>query len=173
MNDKIERLLKNYSNARRSWECWCFLVNFNLDPPRFDVRLAVDKNPLLFHLRYLSLKDFYIESYKILKDSKNNSDNIFTLLRQLKENEPKKLQKAESLIEELSKNHSVIDRVCQLRDKYYAHLDKDYENITSSVSIPDILQCFIAIENAIIELSSREILNEYLEKIPSRNELSL
>ena len=80
MQSKITRLLKNFSNARRSWECWCFMVNFNLDNPNLQIVSVVNANPLLFHLRYLSLKDFYIELYKILKNSKNNSDNIFAQL---------------------------------------------------------------------------------------------
>src|SRR5258706_15605703 len=90
MDTKLDRLLKNYSNARRSWESWCFMVNFNLDKPNAEVREKVDNNPLLFHLRYLALKDFYIEVYKVLKNSKNNSDNIFSQLQELKENDPSK-----------------------------------------------------------------------------------
>lgn len=92
MNDKeTERLLKNYSNARKSWEGWCYLSNIDLKENNSDIKVFVDNNELLYHCRYLLLKDLHIELYKIIKDKESTSrDNIFKLLRN-KNNEQAKL----------------------------------------------------------------------------------
>ena len=40
MNDKeTERLLKNYSNARKSWEGWCYLSNIDLKENNSDIKV--------------------------------------------------------------------------------------------------------------------------------------
>ena len=149
------------------------MVNFNLEIPNPETRHRIDINPLLFHLRYLAMKDYYIEAYKVLKDSKNNQDNIFLLLGDLANRGPAMKIKAEHHINELQKHNEIITRICNLRDKFYAHLDSDYENYIDSISVGDILKCFVAIESALITLSSEEILKQHLDTIVSRNEMQL
>ena len=69
MDEKTtERLLKNYYNARKSWEGWCYLNNIDLKKKNSSIREYVDQNELLYHCRYLLLKDLHIELYKIIKD---------------------------------------------------------------------------------------------------------
>jgi hypothetical protein len=171
---KIERLLRNYSNARRSWESWCFMANFNLDNRNQGIVRFIDDNPLLFHLRYLALKDFHIEIYKILKESRNSTDNIFYLLKDLMKNDPIKKFDVEINLLKLKDINQTIKDLCDLRDKYYAHTDEDYESYLSvKVSLPSILLCFIAIEKSIITLTSIEVIQDLLDKIPSRNDFRL
>ena len=79
MSNSVDRLIKNYCNARKSWEVWCYLSGFDNDLKisKKEVRQTVDDNPLFFHLRYLSMKDYYIELYKVVKYRfiiKNNHD---------------------------------------------------------------------------------------------------
>ena len=66
-----------------------------------------------------------------------------------------------------------INRICDLRDKFYAHLDKEYEAYIGAISVQDILKCFVTIEQIIITLSSQEVLQKYLDDIPSKNDLKL
>jgi hypothetical protein len=174
MTPNIERLLKNYSNARQSWEAWCFMINFNCDNPN-KARLAyIDKNDLLFHLRYLALKDFHIEIYKVLKQGKYDTDSIFKLLKQTAMSDKSKENKVAYNISELEQNRTTIDELCDIRDKFYAHLDKDYEKyLITGTKLADILKCFIAIEQSIITITSLEFLQSYLDNIPSRNDLTL
>lgn len=174
MEANIERLLKNYSNARRSWESWCFMVNIDVKTLRFDIARHIEKDNFLSHYLYLSLKDYYIEMYKILKESKNSEDNIFRLLKILIETNPEKGFQAKLCLEELDKIQPIIKKMCDIRDKFYAHLDKDYKNyIYKGIAISEDTQCFIAVEKAIITLTSRETLQSYLDEIPSRDDFKI
>ena len=176
MNISIDRLLKNYSNARRSWEAWCFMANFNLKPPQPKVCEYIDKDDLLFHLRYLAFKDFHIEMYKILKDSKKNQnkDNIFYLLEKLSSENKRKHSAAQKRLIQLTRSKTTIDRICETRDKFYAHLDKEYENYQGKVlNLLWVLDCFVAVEKAIITLTSRKILQSHLDNIPSKDDCKL
>ena len=67
--EMTERLLKNYVNARKSWEGWCDLSNIDLKPEKPDIKKYADNNELLTYVRYLLYKDLHIELYKIIKDS--------------------------------------------------------------------------------------------------------
>lgn len=173
MTEDIERLLFNYSNARKSWEAWCFLGNLHLKVPNYKVRNYADNNQLLFHLRYLTLKDFHIEIYKILKDNKNNRDNIFELLRSVSPDNPKYKDAMQNL-EDLKNHGPAIKDITNIRDKYYAHLDIDYGSyIENDRSVVDMYKCFELIEKSIITIASMEYLMGYLDKIPSRDEFTL
>jgi hypothetical protein len=174
MQTQIERLLKNYSNARRSWEAWCFMVNFNLINKSFDTAQYISTNPLLFQLRYVVMKDFYIELYKILKKSKNNKDNIFLLLENYVPTSVTKKKQVEYCLNKLEEQQKTIKKLCEIRDKYYAHLDDDYHDyLSTGIPLADILNCFYIIERSIITLTSTNKLREYLDEIPSRDELNL
>lgn len=59
------------------------------------------------------------------------------------------------------------------RDKYFAHLDPDFNNYLKTFSIMNVNECFIAIENSLMIISSRETLLFHLAQIPSRDELQL
>ncbi|MBL0331134.1 MAG: hypothetical protein IPP64_17380 [Bacteroidetes bacterium] len=181
MKEKIERLLKNYSNTRRSWESWCYLVSsgdFDFYTGRFDyetsVRKIADNNKLLYHLRYLAFKDCHIELYKIVKNTTNNKDNIFILLNLLKIQRPdlqKEIQECLKMFEDLS---AEIKKMTTVRDKFYAHLDPDYkEHLDTKSGMEEYNKTLIAIETAIILLTSRETLQKVLDEIPSRNDFNL
>lgn len=173
MTSKIERLLKSYTNCRKSWECWCFMANFNVEKNNLRIVVNVNNNPLLFHLRFLALKDFCIEAYKILKNSKNNPDNIFTQLKEFENvNADKSFEVNECLIS-LDNETQTITHICNVRDKFYAHLDKESNDYIDDFKVRNILKCFMAIEKAIIVLSSEETLKRCLDNITSRNEFSL
>jgi hypothetical protein len=60
-NSSLFRLLKNYSNARKNWESWCFMSGLNNELKQVDreTKQKVDNNPLLFHLRFLAMKDYH------------------------------------------------------------------------------------------------------------------
>ncbi len=174
MEQNLKRLLKNYSNARRSWEVWCYMLNIEVETVRFDIARYIKNDNFLSHFLYLSMKDFYIEMYKIIKESKHNEDNVFHLLNTLIKTNPEKSEQAKLNLNELKKIEPIIKTMCDIRDKYYAHLDKDYENyIYRGFKIGDDKKCFYAIEQALITLSSKEMLQSYLDAIPSRNEFRL
>lgn len=172
MTENIERLLTNYLNARLSWEAWLFMNNADLLKPKPEIRNYVDSNKLLFHLRFLSMKDFHIELYKILKKSKNNKDNIFNLLEQLKQKKTK-TSKVEKVLSKLIEHESTIKTILDTRDKFYAHLDEDYRDYLTTMNVEEILFIFIEIEKGIMLLTSKQTLVNRLNDLPSRNDFEL
>ncbi len=172
-NSTIDRLIFSYSNARKSWETWGFLNNLNLKTPNDKVKSYVNNNELLKHFRFLAFKDVHIELYKILKDNRNNKDNIFRLLREVPVNDPRK-SNAEKRIADLNEHLDFINNLRNTRDKYYAHLDEDFENyIQGNRTVNEMYYLFQCIEQAIISLTSLEYLMAHLDKIPSRDEFTL
>ena len=173
MTDPFERLLINYSNARKSWEAWCFLSNINLKKKNPELRKHVDEDGLLYHLRYLALKDVHIESYKILKCSKNrnnNKDNVFRFLKAISLSDSKHEEAMRNLNEFEANNH-LIEEIINARDKYFAHLDIDYKiYVKDAKPINDLYKCFELIEKSIITLTSLDYFTSYLNKTPSRDE---
>lgn len=161
------RLLKNYFNARKSWEGWCYLNNLDLKQHNSAIRKFADNNELLFYCRFLLLKDLHIELYKIIKDSRNTVDNIFKLLR------AEDSQQARDLIDELSNIKSEIKSLTDTRDKFYAHLDEDYQKYLSSFNVNSYYKIFELIESTIITLGKEKELMELLKDIPSRDEFEL
>ncbi len=176
MSKSIDRLIKNYSNARKSWEAWCFMSGLNKGFEQVDreTKQKVDNNPLLFHLRFLAMKDYHIELYKVLKESSNNKDNIFLLLSKKIRSNPKNKSEIETALKELIAESTIINDHCNIRDKFYAHLDKNYEDFTSKKSyVTDTGNLFYLVEKAIIALTSDERLKDELSKIESRNDYFL
>lgn len=174
MDAQLERLLKNYCNVRQSYEAWCFMVNANLKVPQMDTANSIRENKLLSHLCYLAIKDFYFEFYKLLKESNDNTDNIFTLLKSLMHINDLKKKEVELNLAELEKNKITITQLCNQRDKYFFHLDKDHEHFRpSSPSDSDFMKVFTAIEKSIVTLTSMETLLIYLDEVPSRDEFKL
>lgn len=174
MNDSIKRLIKNYVGARKSWEAWCFLTNFNLKNQKFETRYYILKNEFLSYMNFLTLKDFHIEFHKITRRNSNNKDNIFKLLENLQNLDPNKKILAQNCINELETHNKTITDLCNLRDKYFAHLDKDHlDYLYNGPNVHEILACFIAIENGIIALTSIEEFNLVLKTIPSRDDFEL
>ena len=172
-NSLIDRLTLSYSNARRSWETWTFLNNIDLKTPNDKIRQYVDNNELLKHLRFLSFKDFYIELSKILKDTRNSKDNIFRLLREIPDNDSRK-QNADNRLVDLTEHIEFINSLLNIRDKYFAHIDKDYKDyFKDKGTINDIYYLFQCVEQAIIAVTSIEYLNSHLDKIPSRDDFTL
>lgn len=173
---KIDRLLKNYGNARRSWEVWCYLSGLNNDCKQVYSanKLKVDKTPLLSHFRFLALKDYHIELYKVLKNTPNNKDNIFTLLEKRVRSNPKNKLEVEKALQLLNADFKLVNDHCDIRDKFYAHLDKDYEKYTTKKSyVVDTSNLFHIVEKAIIALTSEEQLKQVLSEIDSRDELRI
>ena len=176
MNSSVDRLIKNYLNARKSFEAWCFMsgLDNHLNLINREVREKVDKNPLLFHLRFLAMKDFSIELYKILKNSQRNEDNIYDLLEKRIKSNPKNLSELEIVHKKLRDEEVVIKDLCDIRDKFYAHLDKNFEKYLSTRSnIVDIQNLFSIIEEIIILLTSYEELMLNLKSIESREDYFL
>lgn len=162
--EQTARLLKNYSNARKSWEGWCYLNNIDLKFENEKIRSYSSENEFLLHCRYLLCKDYHIELYKILKDGKGTTDNIFKYLR-LKNNESALKQLAD-----LENHKEVFKSIIEARDKFYAHLDKDYESFIGSFYIKDYYHTFSLIEQSIIVLGKEAELKVILDLIPSRDE---
>jgi len=150
------------------------MVNLGLKQSQPEVSIRIDKNPLLFHLRFLAMKDLHIELYKILKNSKKNTGNIFQVLKSFIESNPLNKGTAILNLQNLEKHQSAIENICNRRDKFYAHLDDDFENyIHKPVYTREIENCFEIIKNTITTLTSLDKLNSIIEEIPLRNELSV
>ncbi len=176
MGSKIDRLLKNYSNARKSWEVWCYLSGLNNECKQEfrATKLQVDNSPLLSHLRYLAMKDYHIELYKVLKNNPNNKDNIYNLLEKRIRSNPKNKSDVEKALQMLNAEMAIMNDLCDIRDKFYAHLDKDYENYTSKKSyVADTGNLFQIVETGIIALTSEEELKKELAKIESRDDYQI
>ena len=171
MSKSIDRLFKNYSNARKSWETWCYLTGLNNEcKQEFGAtKLRVDNSPLLSHLRYLAMKDYHIELYKVLKNTPNNKDNIYTLLEKRLRSNPKNKTEVEKALQAMNSEKAIVTDLCDIRDKFYAHLDKDYEKYTSKKQyVLDTCKLFYIIEMGLIALTSEEELKKELAKIDSR-----
>ena len=178
MNDNktLERLLKNYINARKSWETWCFMSGLNIELKQEfrAIKLQVDNSPLLSHLRYLAMKDYHIELYKVLKNTTNNKDNVYTLLEKRVRSNPKNKSEVEIALQMLNTEMAIVIDHCDIRDKFYAHLDKDYLKYTSKKSyVKDTHNLFHIVEMGIIALTSEEQLKKQLAKIDSRNDYDI
>lgn len=173
MSNSIDRLLKNYCNSRKSWEAWCYLagLNDNLEQQFRLTKTQVDNSPLLSHLRFLAMKDYHIELYKVLKKSNFNKDNLFLLLEKRLRSNPKNKNQVEVALYNLNDYSEVIDAHCNVRDKYYAHLDKDYKKyIENNRYVSETHHLFHLIEKGIIELTSLEVLQSQLKMIESRKD---
>jgi hypothetical protein len=161
------RLLKNYLNARKSWEGWCYLNSIHLKQENPAIRKYADDNELIYHCRYLLLKDLNIELYKIVSRSKYTEDKVFKLL------EVHGTEQALELINDWNEIESKLMSLTDTRDKFYAHLDKDYETYLSSFPIDDYYEIFELIEASIIALGKEKELYEILKSIPSRDDFEL
>lgn len=173
MSNSIDRLLKNYCNARKSWEAWCFMSGLNNDlKQEFRAsKLKVDNSPLLSHFRYLAMKDYHIELYKVLKNTLNNKDNIYTLLEKRFRSNPKNKTEVEKALQAMNSEKAIVTDLCDIRDKFYAHLDKKYEDYISKKGyVVDTGNLFCLVEKAIIVLTSDERLKKELAKIESRDD---
>ena len=93
--------------------------------------------------------------------------NIFKLLKSLDSNE------SLTLINELNDFKPVLDSLTNTRDKFYAHLDEDYEEFLETFEIDNYYKTFEYLESAIIILGKEKELNELLKTIPSRDEFEL
>lgn len=162
-----DRLLKNYHNARKSWEGWCYLNNIDLKTKKPEIRSYADENELLYYTRYLFLKDIYIELYKIIKKSNSSKDNIFKLL------ENHNTEESKLHLEKLNDFENELKYLTNTRDKFYAHLDPNYAEIVKGFKIKDYYKTFELIEQAIFILGKENQLLELLSTIPSRDEFDL
>ena len=67
-----------------------------------------------------------------------------------------------------------IKDVCDIRDKFYAHLDKDFKKYTvNKINIISTNKLFEKIEKGIITLTSLEVLTENLNQINSREDYDI
>lgn len=164
---QINRLLKNYTNARKSWEGWCFMNNLGLKINNIKIRKQCEENILLSHCRYLLLKDVHIELYKMLKDSKNTKDSLFKYLREVDNEEGVKW------IDKLTDKELDIGSILNVRDKFYAHLDEDYGEYLSDYKVDNYHEIFRLIEQSIISLGLEKKLFFHLKMIPSKDEFNL
>ena len=165
--ETIDRLLKNYFNARKSWEGWCFLNNLDLETNKPEIRKYADENELLDYVRYLLSKDLHIELYKIIRDSESSFDNIFKLLRT--NNTPE----ADLHLTKLKDFEIELKSLTDPRDKFYAHLDPDYKKFLKRFKVDIYCSVFELIEQAIIILGKENELLALLKTIQSRNDFEL
>lgn len=175
MKDTMDRLLKNYSNARQSWDSWYFMnttgpMNLKLgcDDYNGSPKQKVDENVLLSYLRYLALKDYHIEMAKVIKKSSNTKDNIFLILKKYSTHRPDLKKQIDEHLKILDALKLDIKKIIDLRDKFYAHLDADCLNYGGQGGLDHYNNIFIAVENAIITLTSKMAFQTLCDKIPSR-----
>ena len=109
----------------------------------------------------------HIELYKLLKENKNTRDNLF---RYLKESSAKS---SDDQILKFRKFSTQITEIINVRDKFYAHLDEDYEDFLTTFKIDDYYNIFELIEESIIILGMKKELMEALALIPSRNDFKI
>lgn len=98
---------------------------------------ALDINFIVFH-EFLYIKNTIIELHKLLSDSNGEQYNIHKYLRSIELN--KKIftkltsQKISEWKKNLEKHNLLIAEISNLRSKYYAHVDKNYQTFVSSAS---------------------------------------
>ena len=66
-----------------------------------------------------------------------------------------------------------INTILNVRDKFYAHLDKDYNSFLLKFELNNYYKIFELIELGIIALGGEKKLKEVLNSIPSRNNFSI
>ncbi|GAA4062228.1 hypothetical protein GCM10022389_03440 [Flavobacterium cheonanense] len=164
MDSSICRLLKNYHNSRKSWEAWCFLDNIDLEEDNQKIKDLTDNNQFLKLTRYLFLKDLHIELYKILKNSRSSEDNLIKLLKN------KNTKESRSHLRKFILFKPEINSTLNARDKFYAHLDSDYESYLKGFDVRIYNDIFVLIEQGIIILGYEKELINTLKNIPSRDE---
>lgn len=173
MQDKIERLLRNYSNSYYSREAWRFMMSsgdYNKQIGIYDyetsIKKRVDENPLFNHLRFLAFKDFHIEIYKVIKKSKGNSDNIFYVLEELIKIRPFARKSLEDVLTELNNIKDDIDRITNIRDKFYAHLDPDHMDYGGQGSLNHHEKVLFIVGKAISIITSEKEHKALQDKVP-------
>jgi len=80
-------------------------------------------NPALIHftyLRYLSVKELFIELDKLVRTSKNQKNTVEKLLQECVS---VNVGQKETLLRDLHAKDELIERIKLVRDKYYAHSD--------------------------------------------------
>jgi hypothetical protein len=119
------------------------------------------------------MKDYHIEYYKMLKQSKNNGDNIFRLLNVYLELNPTKEKVVSLALKKLCSCSEVIKKALDVRDKFYAHLDYDYKSHNGTFKFRDFEDSLVVLEEAIVLLVSKKRFKQVLLQIPSRSDFKL
>lgn len=107
---------------------------------------------ILYH-EYLYIKNTILDLYKILNKKKDERFNIYKYIEriQLELKHFKQLTQndIDSWRSKLASHDELIDHITNLRSKYYAHIDKDYEKYTQ---IADSEILFEKLENLFSDL---------------------
>lgn len=135
----------------------------------------VNNDELLSHWRYLTFKDLHIEIIKaitvvkprekqeyefggLIMDTLNNSS--------LSETNKFKLHKKMVVLKD------AIRAIKNTRDKFYAHLDSDYESYLGNQNIKDIEKIVFLIQDIMCKVFGNKEVIEILNTIPSSNDYS-
>lgn len=166
-----ELLEKCFENARRNLG----ILTYLFPKHNREFKKAVDGDPLLFHWRYLSLKDFYIETvkmaYYVIPRGKTKKEFRGLLADAIKESTWSKTEKTRQEIKILRLDPK-IQSMKLTRDKYYAHLDTDHEwFLKNDVSLPDMQKIIFVIQGIMVKLYGRKFVEDIVKKIPVNYDL--
>ncbi|MES2836479.1 MAG: hypothetical protein V4667_03060 [Bacteroidota bacterium] len=158
--DTKESLFITYSNVRRNFE----IRNYVSQCGSW-VNKKISEEPILFHWLSLLQKDLFIEINKIVKITKNGELKGFIGKAIDEFNNPDKEKLKQFFFE--NENMLFIQKINNSRNKYYAHLDPDYQDYIKPYYQHDLELLLLEIEKTIIAIYGKKELIVYLSKIPS------
>lgn len=161
-----------FTNIRKDWEILMYLSHRN----RREIKNYVDDNPLLFHWRYLTFKDIFIEIDKMISHRSKGKDKPKTLQGKIIDtisnsdlSEKNKLE----LRKRLSKRLETIKQITSVRDKYYAHLDKDFKGYLGGIRMNDLRKLIFVVQGILVRVYGKRDIEEILKEIPSSDDYDL
>jgi hypothetical protein len=175
-NEKLdntrERLIRTYSNIRRNYEIILYLSSSN----NRELNRFVDKNELLSHWRYLTFKDLDIEIVKAISvrmaRGKSNYDFDGLLIYILINSELSYVSKKKLYIKMLVLKEA-IKTIKSTRDKFYAHIDPEYEIFLGNQSLSDLEKIVFLIQDVMCKVFGNKEMIAILSSIPSSKDYTL
>ena len=178
LDDELCQYLNNVINIRN-----CFLLYKEIKSHTSDKIDKINRYPYTFYLIVCSLQQvFVIECTKIL--NKDESESIYHFIKLCKlnknivDNEAKLIEELKVFKEYLNQKQTLIKNIENLRNKFYAHADKEYfvnvktlfeENNVKNNELEDLIEnLYLKIKkiysmfHAIMVIDTKkEIINEF------------
>ena len=174
MNNTKQRLIRTYVNIRRNYEIILYLTKRK----NRAISILVNSDELLSHWCYLTFKDLHIEIDKAISfrkpKNKKETDFVFSglvmhIFNESNLNENKKAK----LYNKILTLKDAIKTIRNTRDKFYAHIDADYESYLGNQSLRDIEKIVFLIQDIMCKIFGNKEVTEILNTIPSSNDYSI
>jgi hypothetical protein len=136
----------------------------------------VNNDELLSHWRYLTFKDLHIEINKaitVVKPKGKLEYEFGGLVMDILNSSTLSDAKKYKLHKKMVLLKDAIKTIKNTRDKFYAHIDADYEKYLGNQNIRDIEKIVFLIQHIMCKVLGNKEMTEILIKIPSSNDYSI